>query len=376
MSNAIPSSDHHWKHITAQDHARLHTGHVYGQVNNIHNYAPDWTNSAAIQAHTEREWRADLLGWLVFAEIDDRREQVHQAHQETFKWIFDDGNKTGFAEWLSSGDGIFWINGKPASGKSTLIKFITEDKRLEELLALWTRSSPMVLASFYFWVAGSPLQRSLVGLYRTLLHQMLKKEEHMCRVAFPDWQRKFKETEPTLGMLTAAVNKILTSGELSNNFFFIIDGLDEYDRDSIGKTQLAKLMLDLTHSPRVKVLLSSRPETPFKIAFLQCPTLRLEELTKPDVSAYVNKRLWSNTAVKDISSVDTDSIRNIASFILNNAQGVFLWVALTLSIALDGISNHEDLAVVRDRVTHLPPELDDIFNELRDPTLLPELSGK
>ena len=300
----------------------------------------------------------------MFAEIDDRQEQVQGAHRETFRWIFQSDHETGFAAWLSSGDGIFWIHGKPASGKSTLMKYITHEKRLEELLDVWTGSSPLVVASFYFWVAGSPLQRSLVGLYRTLLHQMLKKEEHMCRIAFPDWQRKFENTEPTLGMLTAAVNRILTSGRLSNNFFFIIDGLDEYDRDSIGKTQLAELMLELTRSPRVKLLLSSRPETPFKTAFQQCPTLRLEKLTESDISAYVNTRLWSNPAVRNISDVEAESIEEIASFILNSAQGVFLWVVLTLSIALDGISNHEDLAVVRDRVTHLPPELDEMFTHI------------
>jgi hypothetical protein len=300
----------------------------------------------------------------MFAEIDDRREQVQDAHRETFRWIFQSDHETGFAKWLSSGDGIFWIHGKPASGKSTLIKYITQERRLRELLDVWTGSSPLVVASFYFWVAGSPLQRSLVGLYRTLLHQMLKAEEHMCRIAFPDWQRKFSDAEPTLGMLTAAVQRILTSGQLSNNFFFIIDGLDEYDRDSIGKTQLAELMLDLTRSPRVKLLLSSRPETPFKAAFQQCPTLRLEKLTEPDMSAYVNKRLWSNPAVNNISGVDVDSIREIATFILDNAQGVFLWVVLTLSIALDGISNHEDLAAVRDRVTLLPPELDEMFTHI------------
>jgi hypothetical protein len=165
-------------------------------------------------------------------------------------------------------------------------------------------------------------------------------------------------------MLTAAMNKILTSGQLSNNFFFIIDGLDEYDRDSIGKMQLAELMLELTRSSRVKLLLSSRPDTPFKTAFQPCPTLRLEKLTGPDISAYVKKRLWSNLLVTAISGVEAGSINDIASFILNNAQGVFLWAVLTLNIALDGINNHEDLAVVLDSVTLLPRELHDMFTHI------------
>jgi hypothetical protein len=66
----------------------------------------------------EVKWTKALLGWLNFAELEDRQRQVKVAHQETFDWIFEPGNETGFAEWLKSGSGIYWINGKPAAGKS------------------------------------------------------------------------------------------------------------------------------------------------------------------------------------------------------------------------------------------------------------------
>ena len=74
----------------------------------------------------------------------------------------------------------------------------------------------------------------------------------MCRLAFPDRQYKFRKVEPTIVMLTSAIEKLIASEEtLSTNFLFIVDGLDEYERDSIGKSQLAKPMLDLTKSHRV-----------------------------------------------------------------------------------------------------------------------------
>lgn len=319
---------------------------------------------ATRQDQTERSWRSALLGWLTFAEIDDRREQVQKAHEETFKWIFKDGNETGFATWLSSGDGIFWVHGKPASGKSTLLKYITREGRLIELLQIWSGQVPPVVASYYFWNAGSELQRSLVGLYRSLIHQILKADEHMCRAAFPEWQERFAEREPTIEMLTVAMDNILSAGSLSKNFFFIIDGLDEYDRDSMGKTQLAELMLHMSQSPRVKLLISSRPETPFKNVFRQCRTLNLESLTASDIETFVKRSLWSNPFVRSISDVEGHSINEIATFILDNAQGVFLWVVLAIRIALDGINNHEDVSVVRDGVMLLPPELDQLFTHI------------
>lgn len=95
-------------------------------------------------------------------------------------------------------------------------------------------------------------------------------------------------------MLKAAMSNVLARKTIRHKFFFAIDGLDEYDRDSVGKTELTELMLNPTRSYAVKLLLSSRPETPFETAFHNCPTLRLESLTKHDIRRYTKDRLFSN----------------------------------------------------------------------------------
>lgn len=55
---------------------------------------------------------------------DFRLEHIAVAERHTFEWIFED-ERLGFTDWLRHGEGIFWISGKPASGKSTLMKFST-----------------------------------------------------------------------------------------------------------------------------------------------------------------------------------------------------------------------------------------------------------
>jgi hypothetical protein len=40
-----------------------------------------------------------LYAWLVFAEINDRRERVHDAHQRTFRWIFEEDNDARLTDW-------------------------------------------------------------------------------------------------------------------------------------------------------------------------------------------------------------------------------------------------------------------------------------
>ncbi|TLD09746.1 small s protein [Venturia nashicola] len=364
MSSKSGPADHRWEGIIAQDHARLHSGHVYNQVNNIHNYAPGQSDSEATRHQTEGEWTRALLNWLMFAEIDDRREQVREAHQETFKWILEDGHESGFAKWLAVDDGIYWIQGKPGSGKSTLMKFIMRNQRTQDLLRLWTGETPLTSASFWFWAAGSTMQRTLSGLYRSLLYQVLKIDKHLCRVAFPNWQQKFAKVEPTMAMMTSALHAILRTDTISTNFFFAIDGLDEYDQDSIGKMDLTQIFLGLARSKRVKFLVSSRPEAVFQSSLRHCPTVRLESMTALDILSFVKTRLWSNPSLRDISDSEKRGISDIEEFIIENAHGVFLWVALVLNIALDGINNFEDPLAIRDRVKLLPDEINHLFEHI------------
>ena len=56
-----------------------------------------------------------------------RQENIIDAHAQTFEWVLDPhqlssglDSKDSFLEWLTNGNGIFWITGKAGSGKSTL----------------------------------------------------------------------------------------------------------------------------------------------------------------------------------------------------------------------------------------------------------------
>ncbi|KAM0721527.1 hypothetical protein Q7P37_002452 [Cladosporium fusiforme] len=356
-----------YSHVSASNQARLHAGNVYNVT--THNYSGRKLSRRAKSIAGPRKggedaWVEALYEWLVFSEINDRRERVCDAHRRTFRWIFEEDNTTGFADWLQHGHGIYWIKGKPASGKSTLMKFITHEPHLRAFLDTWTGDLPLVIASFWFWAAGSKLQRSLVGLYRTILYRILKTERKLCRIAFPDWRPKFAESAPSMSTLTEAMKNILSQDVLSANFCFVIDGLDEYDRDSIGKTQLATLMLDLTRSTKVKILLSSRPEVPFENAFRGAPGICLESLTSPDISAYIHSRLWTDPGIREMSHIEEDEARKLSTMISRSAQGVFLWVALALDIIIDCINNHDHFEEIHHRVAHLPPELDDLFTHI------------
>jgi hypothetical protein len=247
------------------------------------------------------------------------------------------------------------------------MKYIADHERLEQFLQVRTGTTPLTIASYWFWAAGSTLQRFTVGLFRTLLHQILKTEESACRIAFPEREAKFAASQPSVETLSAAMKNVLADGVLNTKLFFIIGGLDEYGADSIGKRQLADFVGGMTASTNVKIVLASRPEAPFESVFgvgLRCPTLRLEALTKKDISSYVAARLWKNPSLRQFSGIEENLAYEIESYVIDNAKGVFLWVTLVMDIVTDGIDHHDDFQTIKQRVTDLPPELDDLFSHI------------
>lgn len=130
-----------------------------------------------------------ILRSLLIADIGSREGQVHEAYERTFDWIFD-GDKKGknherhkdvnaararIEKWLSSSSEVFWINGKAGPGKSTLMKYLADHQRTQELLRHWAGNENLVVAQHYFWNSGTKIQKSHIGLMQGLLYRVLRK---------------------------------------------------------------------------------------------------------------------------------------------------------------------------------------------------------
>lgn len=121
-----------------------------------------------------------LLESLFFPEIVSREEQIPEAFEGTCRWVFDSSDDqqsrtrpwSNFCKWLETENGVYWITGKPGSGKSTLMKYIVTNDRTPQLLANWEKGTDLIVISFFFWNAGMALQKSCIGLLRSLLYQI------------------------------------------------------------------------------------------------------------------------------------------------------------------------------------------------------------
>ena len=168
--------------------------------------APWWSGdaSAASFAVSERKLRQvvaeELLRSLRFHSIKARYDTVNEAHEKTFQWIFQKQEShqrwSDFSKWLREDNGIYWINGKAASGKSTLMKYIMQDPRTVQLLQLWSAKFPqperLCIANFFFWSSGTEEQSSQSGLLRSILYEILCQHPRLLPILFPgEWSSSY-----------------------------------------------------------------------------------------------------------------------------------------------------------------------------------------
>ncbi|KAM0524785.1 hypothetical protein ACHAPE_000888 [Trichoderma viride] len=89
-------------------------------------------------------------------ERDLRLEQIDKAAGHSFQWAFDKSS-VGLTRWLQNEDKLFWVSGKPGSGKSTFIKYLHTNPLTSKYLRNWYRSTNHVQVTFFFYHRGTAI---------------------------------------------------------------------------------------------------------------------------------------------------------------------------------------------------------------------------
>ncbi|KAI6758339.1 hypothetical protein HG530_010579 [Fusarium avenaceum] len=250
---------------------------------------------------------------------------------------------TPFARWLMSDSRMFWISGKPASGKSTLMKFIATTRKTRDNLEVW-RPSVQIL-THYFWKLGSEMEKNLRGMLLSLTHQVLFHQVDLIRSL---WERpeisfihqKWSHADWAFEEIENLLCKTL---ELSDYAFFImIDGLDE-------SAEFEKYLSVPDHNPnvldrfiqlkKVKVCASSREENTFCRHFEGVESLRIHDLTEHDIRRFAKSRL------KALNLSKSWHRQYLLDELTLNSHGVFLWALI-------------------ERVKHAPRDIMELFQDI------------
>jgi hypothetical protein len=225
------------------------------------------------------------------------------------------------------------------------------------------------MASFFFWKPGSPLQKSLAGLLRSLLHDTLKACPELIPEVLPKYWNQMKsmpwqvQTELHLPApeVRAAFGRLIERRSLYKKhcFCFFIDGLDEYEgtyqEDCKAMVELLRGWTEFAPAD-VKICVSSREYNVFMNAFSPDRRLRLQDLTRKDMENYVQDKL------RHIP--DEANVTSLVNSITEKAQGIFLWVAIVVKRMRELVENGSKLTTLERELDLLPQELDDLFEHI------------
>lgn len=326
-----------------------------------------------------------ILETLVYKSMHDREDEVEKAHKSTFDWVFGkttttpqdkESSKNQIKQWLGSDamGPIYWITGKPGSGKSTLIEYLSSNAATSMTLRRWASRRPVCRAGFFFWTSGSREQRSQTGLLRSLLHQCLCYCKELISVVFADlWARlKYMSTkerikvkiEYTVEELIKAFHTFVDEASKTMNVCLFVDGLDEFEGDHNAIISLFKDLSCGKARDHIKMCLSSRPWPVFEKAFEHSvPNLKLQDLTYNDMYLYVAEKLRQNPSVNALLNAAPAKERTLVNMAVAKADGVFLWVRLAVERMLKLFNTSQGIDSLQNTLEALPGELDDLFSK-------------
>ncbi|KAF4998688.1 hypothetical protein FGRMN_3014 [Fusarium graminum] len=312
---------------------------------------------------------------LGFVNRQARHEKISEAHVQTFRWTFEkrqgeEAAGLGLHEWLNKGTGVFWVSGKPGSGKSTFIKYVADNARTRSCLKNWAGNKELVIASHYFWISGTEMQKSWQGLIQTLLFDIFRQCPKLVDIVF-NTTRSTKTDSPDSTMdpwstteLRECLEQIKNQTDIPSKFCFFLDGLDEYDGEHL---ELCQDLLKLGQSPNNKICASSRPWNVFKDSFGEDPSrnLCIHQITRSDIRRYARSRLNQHPRW-NLQHAQNGNAEGLIEEITAKSRGVFLWVFLVTRMLREGLTNDDTFSDLQKRLASFPSDLEEFFQHIVD----------
>jgi Ankyrin repeat len=303
--------------------------------------------------------------------MNARYQTLASAHDETLGWIW---SRPGlwFGKWLQAGHGVYWITGKPGSGKSTLMKYLADgSQRIATELSHPTfrnsassQSAQPLTASYFFDFRASDLARSIEGLLRSLLWQLLRQDTKFYKPVMPIYQdiESFKSRFAwTRHDLQLAFQQLLNAAKNINVVIFI-DALDEFGGPDI---EIAEFLDALSKkAPALtRFCLASRPYPDFAFQFAKCFHLQMQEETYADITKYLHGRF------SEMQDIHGSNAWTLMDTIRRKAEGVFLWIKLVCDNLQGGWRRFETFEELLQRIDHLPRDLSTLYQRIFDEML-------
>ena len=157
--------------------------------------------------------------------------------------------------------------------------------------------------------------------------------------------------------------------QLRVHIFLLLDALDEYegDNEAIADLVLHLTVPEPTSFTTIQVLFSSRPWLVFQQCLGHLPGIRIHDHTRADIRSLVERSFQSARMFPSLNTMTVDQARgyeNIISSLVAKANGVFLWVRLSVRKLLQAAAEGESIEKLQNMINLLPIDLDNFYSEL------------
>ncbi|KAM3557728.1 hypothetical protein ARSEF4850_004942 [Beauveria asiatica] len=300
------------------------------------------TTNVAIDERTGEYLRA-----LWFEDMNKRSTEVAKAVEGTCSWVF---QEPIYTSWASASRGLLWIKGNPGTGKSTLIKHMIQHVRHHH-------AKGTILVSFFFHDRGTELERTRLGFYRSILHQLLQQVPGILHHLVD----KFHEAKASQGNIGAdwhwreqdLAEHLAAAISKSHALWLFVDALDEggaRTANDLIEEFTALIDQNCASNGRLHICFTCRRFPILRITggF----ELAIDERNKPDIRTFVQS---------GISPYHCLLQAGVADAIIDGANGIFLWARLAVDEALRLKSRERTPRQIYKVIRQMPKELEELF---------------
>ncbi|KAF4458275.1 purine and uridine phosphorylase [Fusarium albosuccineum] len=296
---------------------------------------------------------------------NSRYDKIAEEHQGSLEWIW---THDQYQKWLDvSASRLLYLQGKPGSGKSTLTKYFTKC-----LLQREPNVQSAIVAKFFYSYREGEAQRSHYNMLRSVLYHILDQDEtffyHCFQHEYRCQPQLYNDGSEIAKWKYGSLKKLLLSlrdHTVTKRVYLIIDAVDESDDDE--RREILDLLLKICSETKecvVKTFVASRPVAALERRISEFHSfIRLQDETQSDIFHFADFFL---------QQVEFPNFREQArTYMVENANGVFLWVKLVgqelLAYDEQGWAQED----VFDFLKSLPTELDKFYQ-----LMLEKMSGR
>ncbi|EDO04667.1 hypothetical protein SS1G_07150 [Sclerotinia sclerotiorum 1980 UF-70] len=270
---------------------------------------------------------------------------------KVYEWIFKNAE---YQQWYNDqSNRLLWVRGDPGKGKTMLLCGIIDE----------IQASNNYTLAYFFCQSNIDTINSAISVLRGLIYMLLDEQPSLIRHLQNEYEVPGKQLFEGINAWVALSNilKNILHDENLKPTILIIDALDECQKEL---PQLLRLIVSGSSiSSRVKWLVSSRnwPEIEEQLQQTEQETRLSLELNAESVSAavrwYIREKVKYLARTKNYTTETKDAIER---YLLEHANGTFLWVALVCQ-------NLEKARLFTDsKLQDYPSELDPLYNRMME----------